>query len=424
MGWVSRFCDEITNLETPGRPSIEDCSELRSFPCSCCPTSRLDSLHLLTHSSETLCRLSLLLTSSTETGKYEKWKLRLKFSPRNCCKRLRNAVVDVYFQWTFSYFLRACSQQTIVHNRNQFMLASLGMSPWKLAWRDWKSRRAQSLMTDCEFFSDFPNEIFSVWFEIRWLMEVLPAVALRIRSTHRCWRNSTTSNIDRRRTWKFSYWLEIWPMRWAADWSIVSAVIGLWQVFGIGMRPTFWAVTFFMRWKIHELFHVPENEREMLLIYSDFNRKSLHNINEDGKSPAQRTEKLCRENDADNFIIKFTICEHSVSVAYPLVYHVRLESALEFQLQTRHTALSISHHNLNFNHILFMLAQAAPSSPNAQQNQLEIPAKPFWFQFDFQFHQKFNDSPKNILSQLDASSPPLGRGERLENRRSFQRVEL
>lgn len=212
----------------------------------------------------------------------------------------------------------------------------------------------------------------------------LPAVFLLIRETHRCWRNSMTSNIDRRRIWSFSYSVLTWLMRWAADWNIVSEVIELWQVFVNGMMPTFWAVTFFMRWKIHEKFRVPANQRKNAFdLFTISNRKSLHNINEDWKSRYKRIGKfLCGKiyitSDADNVLIKSTIWTyHSLSFirSFAMCGWNLLQSRVYVTNPT--VLFPISHRNLNSNHILFIPIQAASiaPNPNAQQNQLEIPTK-------------------------------------------------
>lgn len=196
----------------------------------------------------------------------------------------------------------------------------------------------------------------------------LPAVFLLIRETHRCWRNSMTSNIDRRRILSFSYSVLTWLMRWAADWNIVSEVIELWQVFVNGMMPTFWAVTFFMRWKIHEKFRVPANQRKNAFdLFTISNRKSLHNINEDWKSRYKRIGKfLCGKiyitSDADNVLIKSTIWTyHSLSfirsfamcgwnllqsrvyVTNPTVLFPHITSQLEFKSYFIHSHSSCFH---------------------------------------------------------------------------------
>lgn len=67
-----------TNLGNPDWLLIAGCVELKSFPCSHCPTDRSDSLHLLRYLIETRCwSLLPLPISSVKTAKYEKWNLKV-----------------------------------------------------------------------------------------------------------------------------------------------------------------------------------------------------------------------------------------------------------------------------------------------------------------------------------------------------------
>lgn len=155
--------------------------------------------------------------------------------------------------------VQSTNKQENIYNRNQFMFASHSAhhvaKETFMTWLEVSSSGEKTEKVYCPNAHWLKN-IFLLWIfqsglksgEIK--NDLLPAkFLLQTRETHRCSRNWMKNNIGRKRTSSCSYCVVLWLMKRVEDWSIFAGVNELWQVFVNEMMPTFWAGTFFMRWR-------------------------------------------------------------------------------------------------------------------------------------------------------------------------------